>query len=98
MSCYQSASAVIHSGTTGYVLVVKVVVFSGFVPPSIEKGHPPFNPENVFPVIVRRSVPESHSKQTLEISHNLTRQDEFDTVEILCGDAKPGTKIPVTKE
>ncbi|MGN6264462.1 MAG: hypothetical protein ACTHM5_02260 [Ginsengibacter sp.] len=98
MSCYQSASAVIRGGTTGYLLVVKVKMFAGIVPPTLEKGKPPFDPKDVFTVTIVRSVPSSATQVELEVTQNLSRKDEFNFVEIFCGDTKPGTRIAVTKK
>jgi hypothetical protein len=98
MSCYQAASAVLQSGTTGFLLVVKVKVFAGIIPPTLEKGDPPYEPENVFPVTIVRSVPASPTQVELEVTHNVESEDQFAYVEIFCGDTTPGTRIPITKE
>jgi hypothetical protein len=71
MNCYQSASAVVKSGITGFILVVKVKVFAGMVPPTLKKGTPPFQPKNVFPVTIVRSVPSSPTEVELETTQNL---------------------------
>jgi hypothetical protein len=98
MSCFKSASAVVVSGTTGFLLVIKVNGFAGIVKPTYEKGTPPFNPANVFPLKINGFVPSSLTPVKFEITHNLKSQDEFESVEIFCGDKKPGTIIPVTTE
>jgi hypothetical protein len=99
MSCHQSASAIVFSGKTGFILVVKVKVFTGgIVPADLQKGTRPFNPKNIFPVTIIGSLPSSRTQTELEVTENLTSEDEFDFVEIFCGDEKPGTTIPVTKE
>jgi hypothetical protein len=59
MSCFKSATAELISGYPGYLLEVKVYVYAGFVPPTIEIGQPPYNPKNILPVIIRGTVPNS---------------------------------------
>jgi hypothetical protein len=98
MSCYQSASATVIDGTTGPILVIKIKAYAGIVPVTLEIGTPPFDPKNIFPVTVRKSVPMSATLQELEAKQNLSNKDEFDSVEIFCDDTKPGTRIPVTKD
>ena len=97
MSCYQSASAVVERGTAGYLLVITVKVYAGIIPPALEKGNSPFNPENVYPVTVKRSVPHSSTEVELQVTQNLSRPDEFDYVEIFCENITPGTRVPVFK-
>ena len=101
MKCYQSATAIVESGTAGYILVVKVKCFTGFVPPALIKREPPFNPKNVFPVVLNGGLSSPTTTKTpteLEVNYNLNNRDEFDSVEIFCGDEKPGTIIPVSKK
>ena len=98
VNCFKSASAKVESGTTGFLLVVKVIgVPSGFVPPSLNKGELPFDPKNVFPVIIVNSV-QGATNVDLEITHNLGDKNEFDFVKLFCGDiSEHGTLIPVDK-
>lgn len=98
MSCYQSASATMERGTTGPLLVIKVKVHAGFVPASIKKGEPPFEPENVFPVTVYRTVPSSDMPEELEVRQNVESEDEFDFVEIFCDGIEQGTRIKISKK
>jgi hypothetical protein len=97
MSCYQSATASVVNGTTGPMLVINVKAYSGIVPPELAERHPPFDPKNVFPVTVVRSVPGGATIVDLKLNHNLQSGEHFDFVEIFCGDAKTGTQIPVTR-
>ncbi|WP_192350372.1 hypothetical protein [Algoriphagus sp. Y33] len=99
MSCFKSASAKVVGGITGPLLIVKVNdVPSGIVPPTLKKGNIPYDPKNVFPVIISNSVPGSTSVN-LEITQNLTDENEFDFVELFCGEiSKTGTRIPIVKE
>lgn len=98
MSCFKSASAKVEDGITGHLLVVKVKnIPSGFIPPTLKKGKLPFDPKNVFPVIIIRSVPGATSTD-LEITHNLNDKNEFDYVELFCGEtSETGTRIPIEK-
>jgi len=48
MTCYQSTSATIESGITGFVLVIKAKVHDGIVPTSIENGNRTFQPKIFF--------------------------------------------------
>lgn len=98
MSCYQSASAEVISGFTGFILIVKVKVYGGFVPPDIEKkGDRPYDPKNVFPVTIVRAVTKSPTLVELELSENISSENEFESVEIFCGNQEQGTLIPVKK-
>lgn len=98
MSCYQSASAVVRNGIAGPILVVNVKVHEGFVPASLQKGTEPFNPQNVFPVIIKRALPSGSIESVLQITQNLSRKDEFDFVELYCNGDKTGTRISVIIE
>lgn len=96
MSCFELASAEVFSGVTGPILVIKVTAFSGFVPAVLEEGKPPFNPDDVLPVIIRNSLPEGLPR-ILELNKNIEREDEFTSIVIFCDDQKKGTKISITK-
>ncbi len=98
MNCFKSASAKVESGTTGPLLVVKVNgIPSGLVPPTLKKGKLPFDAKNVFPVLIINSVPGATSAD-LEVTHNLSDKNEFDFVELFCGEtSKSGSRIPITK-
>lgn len=97
MNCYHSAAAVIKSGFTGYLLIITVKVHSGFVPADLVKGTPPFDPENVFPVTIRRSVPDSPTLETIQVEQNLSDPDEFEYVEIFCENEKVSSRISIVK-
>ena len=98
MSCFKSASANVESGTTGPLLVVKVngIPDGGIIGPTLEKGKLPYDPKNVFPILIIRSAPGGNTD--LDITHNLTDKNEFDFVELFCGKtSKSGIRIPITK-